>query len=108
VYYAWSRRESLTDGTARPCRAFEVLPDERAAICGYALLRPRVGCRKLSWMMLDAGIAAVSESTVYRVLSEADLLARWKRSSRSPGEYNFRANAPNQQWHTDVMYGICQ
>ncbi len=37
-------------------------------------------------------------------LSEADLLSRWKRSSKSSGEYHFRPTGPNQQWHTDVMY----
>jgi Integrase core domain len=55
-------------------------------------------------MMVDAGVASLGESTVYRVLSEADLLARWKRSTPSSGEYNFCPVAPNQQWHTDVMY----
>jgi putative transposase len=49
-------------------------------------------------------VACVGESTVYRVLSDADLLSRWKRSVVSSGEYNFRPKAPNQQWHTDVMY----
>jgi hypothetical protein len=48
--------------------------------------------------------ACVGESTVYRVLSDADLLSRWKRSTLSSGEYNFRPNGPNQQWHTDCMY----
>src|SRR5258708_38564622 len=55
-------------------------------------------------MMVDAQVVCVGESTVYRVLSEANLLSRWKRSERSGGEYHFRPNAPNQQWHTDVMY----
>ena len=41
---------------------------------------------------------------MYRVLSAADLLSRWKRPSSSDGEYTFRPTAPNQQWHTDVMY----
>lgn len=60
--------------------------------------------RKLTWMMVDAQVACVGESTVYRVLSEADLLSRWKRSTPSTGEYHFRPTGPNQQWHTDVMY----
>ena len=55
-------------------------------------------------MMIDAGLVCVGESTVYRVLSEADLLSRWKRSEHSSGEYHFRPSAPNEQWHTDVMY----
>jgi putative transposase len=47
---------------------------------------------------------ASEKATVYRMLSDADLLSRWKRSVASSGEDNFRPNGPNQQWHTDVMY----
>jgi len=104
VYYAWRARESLVDRIASPCRVYELLPEERTAICEFALRFPKIGYRKLTWMMVDAGVASVGESTVYRVLSEADLLSRWKRSVASSGEYNFRPSAPNQQWHTDVMY----
>lgn len=54
-------------------------------------------------MMVDAGTACVGESTVYWVLSDADRLSRWKRSTASSGEYHFRPQAPNEPWHTDVM-----
>jgi len=104
VYYAWKARASLEDKVGKPCRAYELLPEERSAICEFALLLPKIGYRKLTWMMVDANVVCVGESTVYRTLSEADLLSRWKRSERSSGEYHFRPNAPNQQWHTDVMY----
>ena len=104
VYYSWRRREHLEDRPAVPSRTYEVLIEERTAICRFALQQPKIGYRKLTWMMVDADVACVSESTVYRVLSEADLLSRWKRSERSGGEYGFRPLAPNQQWHTDVMY----
>jgi putative transposase len=104
VYYAWISRECLQDRIGKPCRAYELLPEERAAICEFALRYPKIGYRKLTWMMVDADVACVGESTVYRVLSDADLLSRWKRSETSSGEYHFRPNAPNQQWHTDVMY----
>jgi putative transposase len=104
VYYAWKARESLEDRVGQPCRVYEVLPEERTAICDFALDYPKIGYRKLTWMMVDAQVACVGESTVYRVLSDADLLSRWKRSAVSSGEYNFRPTAPNEQWHTDVMY----
>jgi transposase InsO family protein len=104
VYYAWKGRENLEDRAGKPCRVYELLPEERAAICGFALQYPKIGYRKLTWMMVDAAVACVGESTVYRVLSDADLLSRWKRSAVSSGEYNFRPTAPNQQWHVDVMY----
>jgi len=104
VYYSWKARASLHDRHGAPCRVYEVLAEEREAICTFALKHPKVGYRKLTWMMLDAGVACVSESTVYRVLNQADLLWRWKRSEPSRGEYHFRPTAPDQQWHTDVMY----
>jgi len=104
VSYAWKRRESLVDKVGTGCRLYELLPQERSAICEFALDYPKIGYRKLTWMMVDAGRVCVGESTVYRVLSDADLLSRWKRSATSSGEYNFRPVAPNQQWHTDVMY----
>jgi putative transposase len=104
VYYGWRRRESLEDRRNAACRTFEVLPQERAAICQFALRHPKIGYRKLTWMMIDAEVACVGESTVYRVLDAADLLSRWKRSEPSSGEYHFRPTGPNQQWHTDVMY----
>jgi hypothetical protein len=37
VYYAWRSREDLQDRTAKPCRVYEVLPEERGAICEFAL-----------------------------------------------------------------------
>ncbi|MDP9090844.1 MAG: integrase core domain-containing protein [Pseudomonadota bacterium] len=104
VFYAWKKRESLEDRVGKPCRVYEVLPEERAAMCEFALRYPKIGYRKLTWMMVDAAVACVGESTVYRVLSDAELLSRWKRSTVSSGEYNFRPNGPNQQWHADVMY----
>lgn len=104
VYYAWKTRDSLHDRTGTPYRVYEVLAEERAAICRFALDHPKIGYRKLTWMMVDVGVACVGESTVYRVLSEADLLSRWKRSERSSGAYHFRPSAPDEQWHTDVMY----
>lgn len=69
VYYGWKVRESLQDRAGKACRVYEVLPDERGAIYEFALRYPRIGYRKLSWMMVDAQVACVGESTVYRVLS---------------------------------------
>lgn len=87
-----------------PASYERLLPDEVAAIKAFALQHPRLGYRKLSYMMLHQDIVAASESAVNRVLREAALLSRWKRSSRSPGVYTFRPTAPNQQWHSEVMY----
>ena len=53
--------------------------------------------------MVDEDVAYVSASSVYRILSDADLFYRWKRSRRS-GEKPAEPTVPNERWHTDLMY----
>lgn len=45
----------------------------------------KIGYRQLTYMMVDAGVACVGESTVYQVLSDSDLLSRLRRSTVSSG-----------------------
>jgi len=107
VYFDWrarAQRGPLEDLPRSPASYDRLLPQEVEAIKAFALRHPKTGYRKLTYMMLDQDIVAASESAVYRVLREADLLSRFKRSSRSSGVYTFQPTAPNQQWHTDVMY----
>lgn len=106
-YYEWlERREEkrLQDESPKRAPVTRLLEEERQAICAFAQRHLKIGYRKLTWMMIDAGIVCVDESSVYRVLREADLLYRYKRSEPSDGQYRFRPAGPNQQWHTDVMY----
>lgn len=53
--------------------------------------------------MVDANVAYLSPSSVYRILREADLLYRWKRSART-GEAPATPVRPHERWHTDLMY----
>ena len=53
--------------------------------------------------MVDEDVAYVSPSSVYRILRDADLLYRWKRSERT-GKPPPEPEAPNQRWHTDLIY----
>jgi len=43
-------------------------PEERAAIIRFARQYPLEGYRRLTFMMLDGDVAAVSPATTYRVL----------------------------------------
>jgi hypothetical protein len=72
-------------------------------VISYALAHPKEGYRRLAWMMTDADVVYLSPASVYRVLNDADLLYRWKRSCRG-GERPAPPSAPNQRWHTDSMY----
>ena len=77
---------------------------EVSATIEYALAHPKDGYRRLAWMMIDEDVAYLSESSVYRILSERDLLYRWARPQRHDGQIPARAAAPHERWHTDLMY----
>ena len=47
---------------------FEVLPEEKQAVWKYAQEHPKFRHRELNWRMLDEDIAALSSSSVYRIL----------------------------------------
>lgn len=105
-YRAWRRRqrsETLADRTTRRPLVDGILLAERDAVIQYALAHPTDGYRRLTWQMIDADVAYLSASSVYRILDAADLLSRWKRSAAG-GEKPAAPWAPHQRWHTDLMY----
>src|SRR6266576_6973274 len=59
-------------------RDFWLQPWEKQSIIRYYLDHPLEGYRRLTFMMLDADVVAVSPSSVWRVLQQAGLLSRWK------------------------------
>jgi hypothetical protein len=50
---------------------------EKEAIKTFAREHPLEGYRRLSFMMLDDHVVAVSPTSTYRVFKEADLLSAW-------------------------------
>jgi putative transposase len=62
------------------------------------------GYRRLTFMMLDRDIVAVSPSSVYRVLAKAGRLERWHRRPSLKGTGFQQPLAPHQHWHIDVTY----
>ncbi len=51
-----------------------VLPEEIEAVKKFRLKHQEVGYRKLTWMMIDAGDAFLSESCIYRLLKASGML----------------------------------
>lgn len=80
-----------------------ILAEEKSAVLAYALAHPKEGYRRLTWQMIDADVACLSESSVYRILNDADLLYRWKRRT-SAGTAPAKPTRPHERWHTDLMY----
>jgi len=77
VYYDWrARGDRLSDRSAPGFLLDKPLAEEVEAVVAYALEHTREGYRRLAWMMVDEDVAYLSPATVYRILSEKDLLCR--------------------------------
>ena len=57
---------------------------EKKSILDFQELYPSEGYRRLTYMMMDCDVVAVSPSSVFRVLSEGGRLRRWPRRPRAP------------------------
>ena len=77
---------------------------EKQAIIGFHLKNSLEGYRRLTFMMLDADIVAVSPSSVWRVLSRAGLLLKLNGKPSKKGTGFAQPLAAHQHWHIDVSY----
>ncbi|MDX1969291.1 MAG: IS3 family transposase [Planctomycetaceae bacterium] len=77
---------------------------EREAILDYHDRHPLEGYRRLTFMMLDDDVVAVSPASVYRVLKGAGRLdRRWNAPSKK-GTGFVQPLKPHEHWHVDVSY----
>ena len=108
-YYDWCQRhgqENQHNGQVPKDNWLEAW--EKAAIKQYYQHHAQDGYRRLAYMMLDEDVVAVSPSSVYRVLSEAELLKRWASSTSRKGTGFDQPTRPHQHWHIDIAYiNIC-
>lgn len=77
---------------------------ERQAIIEYFDRHPLEGYRRLTFMMLDEDVVAVSPATTYRVLARAGRLDRWSRRPSKKGTGFVQPLRPHDHWHIDVSY----
>lgn len=78
--------------------------DEERAILEFFEKHPLEGYRRLTFMMLDANVAAASPATVYRVLSRAGLLSKWNAKLSKKGTGFVQPLRPHEHWHVDISY----
>lgn len=78
--------------------------DERQRIIEFHGQFPLEGYRRLTFMMLDRDVVAVSPATTYRVLSAAGLLDRWNKKPSRKGTGFVQPLRPHQHWHVDIAY----
>ena len=77
---------------------------EKEAILDYSNQHSQEGYRRLSYMMLDADVIAVSPSSVYRVLKRAGKMSKWVKTPSNKGQGFQQPHKPHRQWHIDISY----
>jgi putative transposase len=85
-------------------REFWIEQWEKDAIVKYYCNNSQEGYRRLTYLMLDRDIVAVSPSSTYRVLKEAGLLRPWNRAKSKKGTGFVQPRKPHEHWHIDVSY----
>ena len=73
----------------------------------FHLENPLEGYRRLTFMMLEADVVAVSPASVWRVLKQAGLLSQWKSKPSRKGTGFEQPLQPHQHWHIDVPTSTC-
>ena len=104
-FYDWRQRYGrVNEHNGWIPRDFWLEPWEKEGIINFHLKNPLEGYRRLTFMMLDADVVAVSPTSVWRVLKQAGLLSRWKGKPSRKGTGFEQPPQPHQHWHIDVSY----
>jgi transposase InsO family protein len=104
-YYEWQNRYGkANEHNALIPRDFWLEEWGKQEIINVHLNWPLEGYRRLTFMMLDQNIVAVSPSSVYRVLSAAGLLKRWNNENSKKGKGFVQPEKPHEHWHIDISY----
>jgi putative transposase len=104
-FYDWRERYGkANEHNAWVPRDFWLEEWEKKAIVDFHANNPLEGYRRLTFMMLDQDIVAVSPSSVWRVLGQAGLLAKWNGTPSKKGTGFAQPPAAHEHWHIDVSY----
>ena len=105
TFYSWRQRYGKVNEHNGWIPRDHWLEDwEKQAILRFHFDHPLEGYRRLTYMMLDASVAAASASSVYRVLSAAGVLDRHNRKPSQKGKGFNQPSAPHRHWHIDIAY----
>jgi putative transposase len=104
-FYDWKQRYGkANEHNGKVPRDHWIEPWEEQKIVDFHSRHPLEGYRRLSFMMLDAEVVAVSPSTTYRVLHRAGVLDRWNRKPSKKGTGFVQPLRAHEHWHIDVSY----
>lgn len=104
-FYEWSKRYGKANEHNALLPRDHWLEDwESTSIINYFESNPLEGYRRLTYMMMDADIIAVSPSTTYRVLRGVGLLDRWNSKPSKKGTGFIQPLKAHEHWHVDISY----
>jgi transposase InsO family protein len=105
-FYSWAGRLGKPNfHNSRVPKGHWLLDEEKYAVLSYANNHKGEGYRRLSYMMLDDDIAAVSPSTTYRLLKGYGMLDEWNNVKNGTKGTGFQQpERPHEHWHTDIKY----
>ena len=104
-FYSWRERYGkANEHNAWVPRDFWLEDWEKKAIVDFHLNNPLEGYRRLTFMMLDRDVVAVSPSSVWRVLGQEGLLSKWNGKPSKKGNGFAQPPAAHEHWHIDVSY----
>jgi putative transposase len=105
TYYSWVKRYGrVNEHNSWVPRDFWIDESEKESITEFYSFHRDDGYRRVTYMLLDANIVAVSPSSVYRVLKEKGLLQMWNGKPTTKGT-GFQGPAKaHEHWHIDMSY----
>jgi putative transposase len=104
-FYDWQDRYGkVNEHNAWVPRDWWLQDWEKEAIVSFHWEHPLEGYRRLTFMMLDADVVAVSPTSVYRVLKKAGLMNRHPPGPSKKGQGFAQPLGPHQHWHIDISY----
>ena len=109
-FYTWCERYGKDNNhNGKIPRDYWLQEWEKQRIIDFYREHSTEGYRRVSYLMLDKGLVAVSPATTYRVLANAGLLKRWNDTkTTSKGKGFAQPLKPHEHWHIDVSYlNIC-
>ena len=108
-FYDWKQRYGqVNEHNGQVPRDWWLEKWEKDAILDYHSRHPLEGYRRLTFMMLDDDVVAVSPSSTYRVLKEAGVLGRRSCSPSKKGTGFVQPLSAHEHWHVDISYlNIC-
>ena len=105
-FYTWEKRYGReNEHNGKIPRDHWVSDWEKTRIIEFYLEHRLEGYRRVSYMMLDQDLVAVSPATTYRILSRAGLLRRWNEAKTTGKGRGFQPPLKaHEHWHIDISY----